>query len=1178
MTYKTYEITAFAESDLLSGGDGNLNCGDKFTMPGDATICISVKDNDSFLSGDSRCNENANDRYGQQAEIIGEDGTDLGNGGQIYAESYFWVSDQNGNWYVMIEVEQEGTNDDYFTFYTGGGYSLPPEGAELTVGSKCNVKGNWVDYKCLDAGDKPEDDPWDFNEETCTYTVEAESWDLHNFHKVDGDQASGGELVKISGHDGKISTDFGGTDGVYNMTICVQDECDGNSKLKVYVNGEFQQTIILDSGADGWGSNNGGFSEVTLQGLEIAEGDKVEIRAWRGGDEYVRIDAIKFEQVKFEECDEPGAVKLDFENFATGDILGTQIDGVTISAMGGSGDAMIFDSQNPTGGDGDLETQVAQLGNVLIVSEDGDKNDPDDAIGGKITFEFEAPSSIFDLKVIDTEEGGTITLTLEDGSTQTFDIPNLVNGGVGQVVMDVADVVRMDVQLNGSGAIDDLCYVPGDAQEPLGSLSGRYFCDDDRDGLDNDGANNGIEGVLVELLDENGNGTGITTTTDANGDYSFIDLAAGTYGVKFTDEVSGKELTTQNVDNDVSDDIDSDAGDIGGGMSVINGIVVVAGENTPDNDAGVVELPGALSGTYFCDDDRDGVDDGAAGGDADIAGKTVMLFEADGVTPATDIDGNAIASVQTDAEGNYRFDNLGARDYVVKFEATEGKEFIAQDVGNDDTIDSDVDPSNGMTAPVTVVAGQETKDVDAGVQDLLGSLSGRYFCDDDEDGLDNDGADNGIEGVTVTLLDANGDPVLDGGGTPRTTTTDAQGNYSFAGLVAATYGVMFADAVSGKELTTQNVDNDASDDIDSDASDLGGGESLIEGIVVVAGQNTPDNDAGVIEPNNDPNATDDAGLGCADDLITVDLSDNFSDPDGDAAMITMIGAENIADGQTVLLDGTATTDGGTLDFTGLEVTRNGDEFIFDAEDAFAALDIGESATANISFKVEDGEGGSTTANIALTIKGDANSVDSFSAALPAGGTYELEYAADEASPFPEYAFDLRFLDTGDARFDGVLFEEAYCLDFNTAVRTLGENGPDNVGAIFGSQSAAALDAFDPNTVSNANGLPGAENLDLINWVIAQNFEDQGFSGWEVQFAVWELADNFDASAVNYGAFQDSDAASVQSIVDAALAQGEGFEFAVGDTIGVIVDPGTSDADNIQPFIVGVDWEEYDCIC
>ena len=146
-----YTFTAFAEDDLLNAGDNNLGSGDVFTMPGSASVTFTVNDNDAFLSGDNWSNENANDSSGQTASITAPDGTELGNGGQIYAESYLWVYDQYGNWYIMIEIEQEGTGDDYFTFYNGYGYSTPDEGLTLTVHSVCNVTCDWIDFTCLDA-------------------------------------------------------------------------------------------------------------------------------------------------------------------------------------------------------------------------------------------------------------------------------------------------------------------------------------------------------------------------------------------------------------------------------------------------------------------------------------------------------------------------------------------------------------------------------------------------------------------------------------------------------------------------------------------------------------------------------------------------------------------------------------------------------------------------------------------------------------------------------------------------------------------------------------------------------------------------------------------------------------------------------------------------------------------
>ena len=158
MTYKQYEFTAFTEADFLGqGGNGSsIGCGDTFTMPGAATVCISTWDNDGSLSGDSYCNENANDSTGQKATI---DGAALG--AQMYAESYHVLQGSDGKTYYMIEIEVEGhdapgAGDDYFTFYG----AVPPAGVELCVTATCNVRGSWVDFKCLGAGEKvPANEP-----------------------------------------------------------------------------------------------------------------------------------------------------------------------------------------------------------------------------------------------------------------------------------------------------------------------------------------------------------------------------------------------------------------------------------------------------------------------------------------------------------------------------------------------------------------------------------------------------------------------------------------------------------------------------------------------------------------------------------------------------------------------------------------------------------------------------------------------------------------------------------------------------------------------------------------------------------------------------------------------------------------------------------------------------------
>ena len=59
------------------------------------------------------------------------------------------------------------------------------------------------------------------------------------------------------------------------------------------INGTVVDTITLDQDNNGRGSNNGHFSDVTLSGIEIPAGAEIELRAYRDGGEYVRIDKIE---------------------------------------------------------------------------------------------------------------------------------------------------------------------------------------------------------------------------------------------------------------------------------------------------------------------------------------------------------------------------------------------------------------------------------------------------------------------------------------------------------------------------------------------------------------------------------------------------------------------------------------------------------------------------------------------------------------------------------------------------------------------------------------------------------------------------------------------------------------------------------------------------------------------
>ncbi|EYD70417.1 SdrD B-like domain-containing protein [Limimaricola hongkongensis] len=300
MTYQKYdyhnaptirEFTALSLGDLQDNGlSGGVDCGDRFEMPANAGLCVKVRDDDPYLSGDrSYCNDKAADRSYQTARICdGPDGADIGNGGRIYAEKYFQVRDAQGNRYVMIEFEQEGSGANYYTFHSA--YGVPQAGARLTVGKSCDLNGNIkLGYDQLDAGDcKPSAPPGD------CLVIEAEDMQLYNYkiHALDG--ASGGEVIKTTSCDPSYAkTVFQGETGTYDLKLCVVDENDGQGLIKIYVGSRLLKSVRLDEDTGGAYGETGVFREITLDDVALSAGDRITIVGVRDGNEFARIDKLE---------------------------------------------------------------------------------------------------------------------------------------------------------------------------------------------------------------------------------------------------------------------------------------------------------------------------------------------------------------------------------------------------------------------------------------------------------------------------------------------------------------------------------------------------------------------------------------------------------------------------------------------------------------------------------------------------------------------------------------------------------------------------------------------------------------------------------------------------------------------------------------------------------------------
>ena len=255
---------------------------------------------------------------------------------------------------------------------------------------------------------------------------------------------------------------------------------------------------------------------------------------------------------------------------------------------------------------------------------------------------------------------------------------------------------------------------------------------------------------------------------------------------------------------------------------------------------------GALEGRVFIDENKDGIDNAEPG----IGGVTVRLLDANG---------NVVGTTTTAADGSYMFTNLQPGNYSVVFPTTHnGRVLTAQDVGGDDTIDSDANVSTGRTGSYSVVAGETTSDVDAGLKDPgTAAIKGRVFLDNNDNNLDD--SEPGVAGVTVLLIDANGNIVA-------TTTTAANGSYQFTGLDAGTYQVRFLTEVDGRLLVEANIGNN--DAIDSDADQQTG---LTGPIPLAIGQVQTDWDAGLGDPGT-------ASIG---DYVWVDSNKNGIQDNGD---------------------------------------------------------------------------------------------------------------------------------------------------------------------------------------------------------------------------------------------------------------------------------------------------------
>lgn len=319
--------------------------------------------------------------------------------------------------------------------------------------------------------------------------------------------------------------------------------------------------------------------------------------------------------------------------------------------------------------------------------------------------------------------------------------------------------------------------------EPLGdnAISSVVWEDTDGDGVQ-DSTEEGIADITVTLqVDLNGDGTYVnlsTTTTDADGNYSFTDLPDGDYRV-------------------IVDDTDTDLPTDGMGDAYTPTNATQYDLTFGDSDTG------GISGSVLADQDSS---NGFSAGDTGISGVKIELYDSTGT--------NLLATTYTDANGDYSFTGLPADDYVVKETdagatgpSDAGTSVTDSDGGSADTEAANTISSITVTADEINTGNDFLDDPTSGLD--LSSISGTVYADDnDNDSID--AGDTGIAGITVKLyVDADGNGSPDSTTPVGVTTTDSSGDYQFT------------DYPDGQYVVIHTVPNDATSVTDADGNTNG---------------------------------------------------------------------------------------------------------------------------------------------------------------------------------------------------------------------------------------------------------------------------------------------------------------------------------------------------------------------
>ncbi len=385
---------------------------------------------------------------------------------------------------------------------------------------------------------------------------------------------------------------------------------------------------------------------------------------------------------------------------------------------------------------------------------------------------------------------GTV-VSLSSGSaigtagTASNNAPALSNGAPAYTIpAGTSRIAGIVLPPNASSAGNNFGEIGNDR-----SIAGRIFIDTNGDGAFNGpdrgvgagapGDNNLPQTLTLTGTDLNGNPVSITTTTDTEGNYRFDGVPPGS---NYTVTCTTCAPPAGHINSTVPLAWPGSTGGTAGGtqaVPTITGIDLSGPQTESVNNHFTKTLPGSqISGVVYFDPDNSG---GLfTADDLPVPGQTIELRD-----QAT---GALVATTTSEAGGAYGFTGLPPGTYRVVMPGlpagtTHGITSAGTLGGAPNGTPTPPGTAPAAIATIVVAADQSTANHNFPlVSDIR--VGGRVYEDLDYDGQFG-GADTGLPGVTMGLVgtDAFGNPVT------RYTTTDAGGQYGFAGLPPGSYTV-----------------------------------------------------------------------------------------------------------------------------------------------------------------------------------------------------------------------------------------------------------------------------------------------------------------------------------------------------------------------------------------------------